>query len=84
MKERCDALKSAHEAVIERGQAEELQMQHDEQAAQAKWAKYAKAGRIAFLEISHFILSVYETSTVWQTCLRLNVPFVKSSTAEHG
>ena len=35
MKERCDALKSAHEAVIERGQAEELQMQHDEQAAQA-------------------------------------------------
>eukprot|EP00435_Cladocopium_sp_Y103_P057000 s835_g19.t1 len=36
MKERCDALKSAHEAVIERGQAEELQMQHDEQAAQAK------------------------------------------------
>ncbi len=68
MKERCDALKSAHEAVIERGQAEELQMQHDEQAAQAKCAQYATAGRIAFLKISHFILSPYESSTVWQKC----------------
>lgn len=41
MKERCDALKSAHEAVIERAQAEELQMQQDEQAAQARLMCYS-------------------------------------------
>lgn len=35
MKERCDALKSAHETAMERGHAEQLQMQHDEQTAQA-------------------------------------------------
>ena len=42
--------------------------------------------KIAFLEISHFILSVYEASTVWQKCLFLNVTFqiCQSSRAEHG
>ena len=35
MKERCDAMKSAHENVMERFAAKQLQIQHDEQAAQA-------------------------------------------------
>lgn len=36
MKERCDALRAAHETAMERGQAEQLQLQHDEQAAQVR------------------------------------------------
>lgn len=42
--------------------------------------------KIAFLEISHFILSVYEASTVWQKCLFLNVTFqiCQSSRVEYG
>lgn len=62
MKERCDALKSAHEAVIERGQAEELQMQHDEQAAQAKKMNimffFLTVGSTIFTPVT-FMSSVY-------------------------
>lgn len=36
MKERCDALKAAHEQTMERGQALEMQGRHDEAAGQAE------------------------------------------------
>lgn len=62
MKERCDALRAAHETAMERGQAEQLQLQHDEQAAQAKKLNtmlfFLTVGSTIFTPVT-FMSSVY-------------------------